>query len=322
MDRNRKRTGSESLKTTAQHNIAQGFDPTRGRTSPSYVNEMQQHAQTRSYKATAFPQLKQIESMIMRNFTGPVPNDQESSKASRYWWDLDATNYHSEHTKYLSSFYWCPEMLHESDIRLLGDVQTAKVIEIGCGSAPCSRWLFEDGVGFITAFDISKNMLMHGRKPRIPLVQADAVDMPYLDNSFDVAFSAFGAIPFVSDSAALMREVARILKPGGRFIFAVTHPMRWIFPDNPGEGGLTVFTSYFNRNPYIEHDSETNKITYIEHHRTIGDRVRELVQAGFILKDIIEPEWPEDLTEGWGQWSPLRGKLFPGTAIFVSELAP
>ena len=56
-------------------------------------------------------------------------------------------------------------------------------------------------------------------------------------------------------------------------------------------------------------------------HRTVGDRIRELVGAGFVLQDLIEPEWPEWLDREWGQWSPLRGSIFPGTAIFVSTLA-
>ena len=53
----------------------------------------------------------------------------------------------------------------------------------------------------------------------------------------------------------------------------------------------------------------------------MGDRIRELVAAGFIVEDVIEPEWPDGFDRQWGQWSPLRGGLFPGTAIFVSRLA-
>ena len=53
----------------------------------------------------------------------------------------------------------------------------------------------------------------------------------------------------------------------------------------------------------------------------MGDRVRDLVSAGFVLEDLIEPEWPEDLDVTWGQWSPLRGAVIPGTAIFVARLA-
>jgi hypothetical protein len=54
----------------------------------------------------------------------------------------------------------------------------------------------------------------------------------------------------------------------------------------------------------------------VEHHRTVGDRVREIVAAGLILEDLVEPEWPPGLNQNWGQWSPLRGALYPGTAIF------
>ena len=124
-------------------------------------------------------------------------------------------------------------------------------------------------------------------------------------------------MPFVDDSALVMREVHRVLRPGGRWVFATTHPMRWIFRDEPGPEGLTAVNSYFDRRPYVEFD-DAGTARYVEHHRTIGDRVRELVAAGFTLLDIVEPDWPDDHEEIWGQWSPLRGRLFPGSAIFVA----
>ena len=77
-------------------------------------------------------------------------------------------------------------------------------------------------------------------------------------------------------------------------------------------------TSYFDRRPYVEQD-EDGTATYVEHHRTIGDRVREVVAAGLVLLDMVEPEWPGDHDRPWGQWSPLRGQVIPGTAIFVTE---
>jgi hypothetical protein len=45
--------------------------------------------------------------------------------------------------------------------------------------------------------------------------------------------------------------------------------------------------------------------------------VREIAAAGLVLTDLIEPEWPDGHTREWGQWSPLRGGVLPGTAIFV-----
>ncbi len=247
--------------------------------------------------------------------------------ANRRWWDADAEDYLAAHGDFLgqADFVWCPEGLRESDVGLLGELPGRRVLEVGCGSAPCARWLAVQGAR-VFGLDLSAAMLRHAVQAAretgisVPLVQADAARLPFDDSSFDLACSAFGAVPFVADSAAVMREVARVLRPGGRWVFAVTHPLRWIFPDDPGEAGLTVAQSYFDRTPYAEVDS-AGKPTYVEHHRTLGDRVREIVAAGFVLEDLVEPEWPAGLDREWGQWSPLRGALFPGTAIFRCRLA-
>ncbi|MFF2557050.1 class I SAM-dependent methyltransferase [Nocardia sp. NPDC058058] len=252
-----------------------------------------------------------------------------SERASRKWWDADAAAYHETHADFLGvdsvagEFIWCPEGLHEGDWRLLGDIVDKHILEIGCGSAPCSRWLAAHGAHPV-GLDISRQMLERGMSamtaggPRVPLVQAGAEALPFADASFDLACSAFGGVPFVADSGQVMREVARVLRPGGRWVFSVNHPMRWIFPDDPGPEGLRAAIPYFDRTPYVELDGD-GEPTYVEHHRTVGDRVREIVAAGLTLVDIIEPEWPEWLEREWGQWSPLRGEIFPGTAIFVTE---
>ena len=244
-------------------------------------------------------------------------------RANRRWWDGAADDYHAEHGAFLgdADFVWCPENLREADAGLLGDVRGHRVLEVGCGSAMCSRWLARQGASAVAA-DLSDGMLRHAREGAartgiaVPLVQADAQRLPFRDGTFDLAFTAFGAVPFVADSAAVMREVARVLRPGGRWVFATTHPMRWCLPDDPGPAGLSVTTSYFDRTPYVEYGAD-GAATYVEHHRTLGDRVREITAAGFRLVDLVEPEWPAGHTRVWGQWSELRGRLFPGTVIYV-----
>jgi SAM-dependent methyltransferase len=248
---------------------------------------------------------------------------QESARANRSWWDGEAAAYYDTHGAFLGDvdLLWCPEGLREAEARLLGDVRERDVLEVGCGAAQGARWLVRAGARAV-GFDISMGQLVAGRRiddrtgVAVPVVQADAQAIPFRDGTFDLVVSAFGGIPFVADSAGVMAECARVLRPGGRLVFSVTHPIRWAFPDDPGPGGLTVRQSYFDRTPYVEVD-DSGTATYVEHHRTLGDRVRDVVAAGMVLTDLVEPEWPEGRERVWGQWSPLRGALFPGTAILV-----
>lgn len=245
-------------------------------------------------------------------------------RANRGWWDEAAAEYLAEHGAALGDrdLVWGPEGLREAEAHLLGDVRGLRVLEVGCGAAQGSRWAADAGAQ-VLGLDLSAAMLAaaHAADPALPLLQADATRLPLADGCVDVAFSAYGGVPFVEDSAGLMREVARVLRPGGRWVFSVTHPVRWAFPDDPGEAGLTATSSYFDTTPYAE-TGQDGEVLYVEHHRTLGQRVREVVAAGFRLVDLVEPRWPAGHDTTWGGWSPLRGRLLPGTAIFCCELPP
>lgn len=253
----------------------------------------------------------------------------ESAAASRHWWDAEAGAYYEEHHEVLgdAELMWGPEGIYESDLGLLGDVAGQDMLEFGAGAAQGSRWCARAGARAV-ATDISGAMLVRGRaldagpQTRPPsYVQCDAARLPFADATFDTVFSAYGALPFVADSQGLLLEVARVLRPGGQLVFSVSHPIRWALPDVPGDAGLTVRHSYFDRDAYVEADA-AGRATYVEHHRTMGDRVRELVAAGLRLTDLVEPQWPEGAVHEWGGWSPLRGALIPGTAIFVCRRDP
>ncbi|MBD5787330.1 class I SAM-dependent methyltransferase [Cellulosimicrobium terreum] len=252
--------------------------------------------------------------------------DAEGGRAGRTWWDDNATEYLDEHGTFLgpADFCWCPEGLREADARLLGDVAGRRVLEVGAGAAQCSRWLAGEGAQ-VVATDVSAGMLAAAAAldrqtgTRVPTVQADARHLPFRAAGFDAVFTSFGAVPFVPDPVAVHREAARVLRPGGTWTFSVTHPVRWAFPDDPSERGLTAHRSYFDRRPYVESDA-AGRVVYAEYHRTLGDHVRDVVAAGLVLTDVVEPRWPEDNAEVWGGWGPVRGAYLPGTAIFRTRL--
>ena len=254
-------------------------------------------------------------------------NEQESLRANRADWDAYSDEYQATHGDYLgdTGFLWGPEGVTEDDVHALGDVAGKDVLDVGCGAGQCCRWVLANG-GRPVGVDVSLRQLQHSRRideesgTHVPVVCAGAAGLPFREASFDVVFSAFGALQVVADADALVHEIGRVLRPGGRFAFSVTHPTRWMFVDDPGEEGLVASQSYWDRTPYVEVDVDTGMTRYVEHHRTLGDWVRALSATGFRLVDLIEPEWPPELDRTWGGWSRTRGLLTPGTALYVADL--
>ena len=119
--------------------------------------------------------------------------------------------YLAEHGDFLGDddFVWCPEGLREDDARAArgpSELAGRDVLEVGCGAAQCSRWLAAQGAR-VVGLDLSAGMLAAARAPAAPdrgrrLVQADARALPFADGSFDLACSAYGAVPFVADPRA------------------------------------------------------------------------------------------------------------------------
>src|SRR5690242_18924446 len=83
----------------------------------------------------------------------------------------------------------------------LGEVAGRRVLEVGCGGAQCSRRLVGQGAHPV-AFDESGGQLAQARALSartgtvVLLVQADAQRLPFAAASFDLACSAYGAVPF------------------------------------------------------------------------------------------------------------------------------
>ena len=253
-------------------------------------------------------------------------SDAETQRANRRDWDAYADDYQATHGEFLRDigFVWCPEGVDEADAKVLGDVAGRDVLEVGCGAAQCARWLTVRGARAV-GLDIAERQLQHARRiddetgVAVPTVAGTATALPFPAASFDVVFSAFGALQFVADAALAVAEAARVLRPGGRFAFSVTHPVRWTMPDDPTRAGLVVTSSYWDRTPYVEQD-DAGRVTYVEHHRTLGDWVGLLAGEGFRIERLLEPEWPAGHDRIWGGWGPERGALVPGTAIISATL--
>ena len=95
-----------------------------------------------------------------------------------------------------------------------------RMIDCGCGTGYNITTLFQQ-YGRPFAFDMTPDALQRARVSGCPLVRADMEQIPFRTGAFDLATS-FDVVHSVSDDHAAVREMARVLKPGGYLVVNVT----------------------------------------------------------------------------------------------------
>lgn len=105
-----------------------------------------------------------------------------------------------------------------------------KVLDLACGTGASTDSLAKAGAD-VTGCDFSAGMIREGlrRRPHLNLIQGDAMDLPFEDESFDVVTMSYG-LRNVQNPMRALEEMYRVVRPGGRLVIAefstpVTQPM-------------------------------------------------------------------------------------------------
>lgn len=177
----------------------------------------------------------------------------------------------------------------ESDLRLLDGFGSGEnAIELGCGTAAISAWLARGGlrpvaVDFALAQIQNVETLQHEFDLRFPIIRSDAEQVPFDDESFDLAISDYGASLWC-DPRLWLPEANRLLRPEGRLIFVTNSAL--LLTCTPTQGGPVsdcLVREHFSRYR-VEFDDEGP----VEFHLTHSDWIRTLRHSGFVIDDLIE----------------------------------
>jgi SAM-dependent methyltransferase len=251
---------------------------------------------------------------------GAVPSDYvERNRAAWDRWALDhAAAGRKAWTD--SELRWGIWGIGESELGLVAGLEPgADVVELGCGTAAISAWLARGGLRPV-AVDVSRKQLdLAGRLqrelgPMFPLIHANAEDVPYDTESFDMAISEYGASLWC-DPHRWLPEASRLLRPGGRLLFVVNGTFLMACTPEDGErAGDRLVRDYFT-SPILEFPDDG----VVEFHLTHGDWVRILRAFGFVLEDLVEVRPPYGARARYEFASLEWARRWPSEEIWVAR---
>ncbi|MDO4269968.1 MAG: class I SAM-dependent methyltransferase [Eubacteriales bacterium] len=186
---------------------------------------------------------------------------------------------------------------------LLPDFAGRRVLDLGCGYGWHCAYAAEHGAVAVTGLDLSEKMLEQARRnhsaPQIEYRRLAIEDADFPDGSFDAVISSL-AFHYVEAFGEMVRKIARWLVPGGDFVFSCEHPVftaegpqAWV---RDAEGGIAHFPvdRYFDEGAR-QANFLGERVT--KYHRTLTGIVGALLENGFVLSGLVEPQPPQRMVE-------------------------
>ena len=180
---------------------------------------------------------------------------------------------------------------------LLPPVRGRRALDVGCGGGRTSAWLLEQGAE-VVGFDVSPELLRlaHERLPSASFVVADlGAPLPFEDASFDVAVASL-VMHYLRDWAPALRELRRVLRPGGALALSTHHPAMDVELSRSGD----YFEIEELRDVWTVGGREREVRFW---HRPLSRMFREIADGGFRVDELSEPqplpEMRERFPEAW-----------------------
>ena len=203
----------------------------------------------------------------------------------------------------------------DAELRLVPALDRKRVLELGCGTGE-NALTFASRGSHVIAIDCDADALTKGRAAataaelKVEFRAGDLADLAFLRaDSIDFAFSTF-SLGEVQDLDRVFRQVHRVLKSGGVFVFAYEHPLSLCLGrDDIPSGGLPLGRLEVTR-PYASRDSvtvEREGVMLTLYPRSIADVFSGVRRAGFGVEQFLELE-PTN--------QPDQGPAFPAAMVW------
>ncbi|ACL64665.1 Methyltransferase type 11 [Anaeromyxobacter dehalogenans 2CP-1] len=195
---------------------------------------------------------------------------------------------------------------------LLPDLRGKRVLDLGCGFGWHCRHACEQGARSVVGVDLSEKMLERARAlgsdARLTYVRSAIEDVELAPATFDVVISSL-ALHYVADLAKVLANVRACLRPGGALVFSVEHPIFTARAEQDWCLGPDGERRHWPVDGYQDEGPRTTRwmgAAVVKHHRTVATWVDSVLDAGFRLERLVEPEPPPELLEAHPDWKDER----------------
>ena len=231
-------------------------------------------------------------------------------------------------------------LIEPTQERLLDLHPGERVLDIACGAGRFTRRMADRGAN-IVAFDHSRVFIQIakqrsiGYEDRIDYQVSNAADIEgmtvFTDAPFDAAVCTMGLMDMAVISP-LARSLGHLLKPGGRFVFSVLHPVfnsdgtrntleREFTADGVEERFAVWVPDYLRTRPYLGIGISGQPRPHRYFHRPINELLRVFLDRGFTLTAFEEPRFPpEAYSEAKSPLSGVFWREFPLVLVIRFEL--
>ena len=177
----------------------------------------------------------------------------------------------------------------------------ARVLDVGTGEGQLARVAANGGAELVVGVDPTWGQLTVARERAGGPVYARgaAAQLPLRSGTFDAAVACL-VFEHIEDYAEAIAEVARALRPGGRFLFFLNHPLL----QTPGSGWIDdhiLEEQYWRIGPYLIDDNSPEEVApgvllpFI--HRPLHRYVNAMADHGLLIERMEEPAPPEGFLE-------------------------
>ncbi|MCD2198060.1 methyltransferase domain-containing protein [Actinomycetospora endophytica] len=210
------------------------------------------------------------------------------------------------------------ELTDQAVLDAIGDVSGLDVLDAGCGEGYMSRLLAERGAR-AAGVDVSGSLIesarTHEAAERLSLkyMVAGLEDLPLEDDSFDIAVCNH-VLSDVSNPAAAVQELGRVLRPQGRLVTLMLHPCFYTaHAERDATGSIPVETYFSERSvdqPFVVAGIESPDEVHMNF-RPLEFYSSVLADAGFLIERILEPHPAPTVIESSEWWKTnFRKPLF------------